>query len=97
MEEHISSALEGVKDRLPALAMYQEIYGYDNEIETDLQKRILLAYLAFMDLAIEIVEYYAGPSHREYSHIQLRSTIVALQLTMKLNIRPMECGAVQTQ
>lgn len=67
IEEETSSALEGVKDRLPALRMFQEIYGYENQIEADLQKQILFAYLAFINLSMEIINYYIQPGLRKWS------------------------------
>lgn len=61
MEGRISSALEGVKDRLPGFQMYEYIYKADNDLEKDLRKKILLAYLEFIDLSIEITRYYLRP------------------------------------
>ncbi|KAJ4491003.1 hypothetical protein J3R30DRAFT_3753763 [Lentinula aciculospora] len=57
MENEISSAIEGIKDRLPGLKMYQAIYTGNNELEIDLQKKILFAYLAFIDQSMEITKY----------------------------------------
>ncbi|EXJ83922.1 hypothetical protein A1O1_07551 [Capronia coronata CBS 617.96] len=62
MEGKISSALEGVKDRLPGFKMYEYIYRAETELETDLRKKILFAYLAFIDLSIEITKYYFRPA-----------------------------------
>jgi hypothetical protein len=58
MEEQACSAIAGIKDRLPGFRVYQEIYDEDNELQTDLRKKILLAYMGFIDLAIEITFYY---------------------------------------
>ena len=64
MEEAIASALSGIKDRLPGFKMFRDIYSNDHEIEKDLQKKILLAYIAFMDLSMEMTRYYFQAGYR---------------------------------
>ena len=54
-------ALEGVKDRLPGFKLLSECYGVGTEHEKDLRKKMLLAHLAFINLAIEMIDYYIGP------------------------------------
>lgn len=38
--------------------MFQDIFRDDHELERDLQKNILLAYVAFIDLSMEVTRYY---------------------------------------
>ncbi|KAJ3984380.1 hypothetical protein F5890DRAFT_1517579 [Lentinula detonsa] len=73
MENQISSAIEGIKDRLPGLKMYQAIYTGNNELETDLQKKILFAYLAFVDLSMDIMKYFIQPGYRRWGTALFKS------------------------
>ncbi|KAJ3799034.1 hypothetical protein GGU11DRAFT_722323 [Lentinula aff. detonsa] len=73
METQISSAIEGIKDRLPGLKMYQAIYTGNNELETDLQKKILFAYLAFVDLSMDIIKYFIQPGYRRWGTALFKS------------------------
>ncbi|KAH7869167.1 uncharacterized protein C8R40DRAFT_1060150 [Lentinula edodes] len=67
IEEELSSAIEGIRDRLPGLKMYQAIYTENNELELDVQKKILFAYLAFIELSMEITRYFTQPGYRRWS------------------------------
>ncbi|KAJ3860238.1 hypothetical protein EV359DRAFT_85520 [Lentinula novae-zelandiae] len=67
IEEELSSAIEGIRDRLPGLKMYQAIYRENNQLELDLQKKILFAYLAFIELSMEITKYFTQPGYRRWS------------------------------
>ncbi|KAJ3847563.1 hypothetical protein EV368DRAFT_69004 [Lentinula lateritia] len=67
IEEELSSAIEGIRDRLPGLKMYQAIYRENNQLELDLQKKILFAYLAFIELSMEITQYFTQPGYRCWS------------------------------
>ncbi|KAL9625327.1 MAG: hypothetical protein Q9160_000390 [Pyrenula sp. 1 TL-2023] len=57
-DDVISSAIAGVKDRLPGFQMYKEIYKEREEWTDRLNKSILLAYTGFIELAIEATKYY---------------------------------------
>ena len=70
MECQIASAIEGIKDRLPAFKTYRQIYGAENDLEVDVRRKIISAYTAFIGLAGEIVKYYFLPAPRK-SDIQL--------------------------
>lgn len=65
METQISSAIEGVKDRLPGFKMYEAIYADNTELEIDLRKKILFAYLKFIDMSMVISRYYLETGYRE--------------------------------
>ncbi|KAJ2901776.1 hypothetical protein MKZ38_001396 [Zalerion maritima] len=58
LEEEIAQALEGIKDRLPGFRMYAEIYSKNHGLEVDLRKKIVQAYIAFMELCVAITRYY---------------------------------------
>ncbi|KAE9395162.1 hypothetical protein BT96DRAFT_942603 [Gymnopus androsaceus JB14] len=66
MENQISSAIEGVKDRLPGFKMYQAIYADNTELEIDLRKKILFAYLAFIEMSMAIIKYYFQAGYRRW-------------------------------
>ncbi|KAJ3710179.1 hypothetical protein C8R42DRAFT_597419, partial [Lentinula raphanica] len=73
MEHEISSAIEGIKDRLPGLKMYQAIYTGNHELETDLQKKILFVYIAFVDMSMDIVKYFLQPGYRRWGTALFKS------------------------
>ncbi|KAI8957894.1 hypothetical protein F5Y11DRAFT_63345 [Daldinia sp. FL1419] len=66
MEEQISSALEGIRDRLPGFEMLNQCYNNDTKLEKGLRRRILLAHLSFIELAIEITRYYFRRGYRRW-------------------------------
>ena len=41
--------------------MYRQIYSEGNELEVDFLSKIFSAYTAFIELAMDIVEYYSNP------------------------------------
>jgi hypothetical protein len=45
--------------------MLEQCYDGPNELEAELRKRILLAHLAFIELAVEITKYYFYRGYRE--------------------------------
>ncbi|KAJ3768155.1 hypothetical protein FB446DRAFT_752584 [Lentinula raphanica] len=73
MEHEISSAIEGIKDRLPGLKMYQVIYTGSHELETDLQKKVLFVYIAFVDMSMDIVKYFLQPGYRRWGTALFKS------------------------
>ncbi|KAJ2974150.1 hypothetical protein NUW58_g8750 [Xylaria curta] len=66
MEEEIHRALRGVQDRLPDFEILRQSYHTNSKYERDLQKQMLLAYLAFTELAIDISQYYIQHSYRRW-------------------------------
>lgn len=65
-DDQMSSAITRVKDRLPGFQVYQRIYTLDTELGVGLQKDILLAYTAFIDLVVEATNYYLKPGYRRW-------------------------------
>lgn len=59
MERHLSTAIAGIKDRLPGFQMYRGIYNKGSPLEMDLRKKIVNVYAAFIDLSIEATEFYS--------------------------------------
>lgn len=47
-----------MKDRLLGFKMYRKIYSGETELEMDLNKKITSAYIAFIELTMEIIKYY---------------------------------------
>lgn len=76
IEEELSSAIEGIRDRLPGLKMYQAIYRENNQLELDLQKKILFAYLAFIELSMEITKYFTQPGYRMQSALTILAGLI---------------------
>ncbi len=69
MEQQISTALRGVKDRLPGFRIFQQIYSNDSDLDEEarmaLRRNILLAYVEFIDMVMEIVKYFLRGSLRK--------------------------------
>ncbi|ORY63321.1 uncharacterized protein BCR38DRAFT_475297 [Pseudomassariella vexata] len=63
MEEQTWAAIEEVKDRLPGFRMYQEIYSEEADMNRDLRKKIVFAYMAFVELSMSITKYYLQPGY----------------------------------
>ncbi|KXJ90852.1 hypothetical protein Micbo1qcDRAFT_234134 [Microdochium bolleyi] len=57
VEEQALAIIDGIKERLPGYKMYQEIYNEDTELQRDLRKRTVLAYMGFVELCMEISRY----------------------------------------
>jgi len=67
-DEVIASAIANIQDRLPGFQMYEEIYKGNDQREKRLKKDILLAYSAFVKLAIEATKFYLNSGISAFSH-----------------------------
>lgn len=54
----IAAAITGINDHLPELQTYQDIYSGDDERKRRLDKRTLLAYSGFVELAMKSTRWY---------------------------------------
>ncbi len=63
MEGHLSTAIAGIKDRLPGFQMYRGIYDEDSVLQIDLRKKMVNVYAAFIDLSIEATIFYTEPGY----------------------------------
>ncbi|KAI1478890.1 hypothetical protein F4774DRAFT_384483 [Daldinia eschscholtzii] len=75
MEEQISSALEGIRDRLPGFEMLRQCYtGNDTTLESGLRRNILLAHLSFIELTMEVTNHYLHRGYRRLITAAFHST-----------------------
>ncbi|KAI1500935.1 hypothetical protein F5X99DRAFT_384417 [Biscogniauxia marginata] len=74
MEAQAWSIIEGVKDRLPGYRMYNEIYNEESEMQRDLRKKIIFAYMAFIDMNMEISKYYLQTGAKRWGRSIFKST-----------------------
>ncbi|OTB07950.1 hypothetical protein M426DRAFT_317453 [Hypoxylon sp. CI-4A] len=73
MEEQITRALKEIQDRFPGFEILEKCYNADTGHENDLRKKILLAHLAFVELAVNITEYYLRHGYRRWMDATFRS------------------------
>lgn len=67
IEKSLESAILAIRDRLPGLKLFQNIYNDENdELDIVLQSRIVSAYQAFMDFCIRATKYYKNGGPRTY-------------------------------
>ncbi|KAJ8132584.1 hypothetical protein O1611_g1039 [Lasiodiplodia mahajangana] len=66
IEEEIHKALCGVQDRLPDFEIMRQSYHTNSKYERDLRRQMLLAYVAFTELAIDIAQYYIQHGYRRW-------------------------------
>jgi hypothetical protein len=57
-EEQIHSTLLNIKDRLPGVKLYQDMYSDDHELDRQLRSKILDAYGSFIVFCMAAVEYF---------------------------------------
>ncbi len=91
-DEVIASAMAGVKDRLPGFQLYQDIYSRANEHEQRLRKKIMLAYVGVLELAIEAAQHYMKSGFKRWGQatfnpekfqdlaISVQDSVVAVRL-----------------
>lgn len=64
-ESGIRDTLVQIRDRLPEISLYDRIYNSGDETETQLQRKIVETYLAFIEFSIEATRYYRMPGPGE--------------------------------
>ncbi|KAI1779541.1 hypothetical protein F4818DRAFT_399655 [Hypoxylon cercidicola] len=74
IEGKLVHAFESISDRLSGLKILSTCFNFDGDHERKLRRRILLAHLAFIDLAMEITKYYILPAYRRWSIATFEST-----------------------
>ncbi|KAL4958494.1 hypothetical protein BDW69DRAFT_154166 [Aspergillus filifer] len=62
METQISETFLEIRDRLPALKMYEHIYNSNTDLEQRVQSKIVQAYAAFMSFFMSATKFYVGGS-----------------------------------
>ncbi|GAB1313181.1 hypothetical protein MFIFM68171_03391 [Madurella fahalii] len=67
MEGQVVSTLADIKDRLPGVRMYQHIYNADDELDQQLQTKIVDAYDSFIDFCIAASDFYTCGSLRRWA------------------------------
>lgn len=72
-DDVIGSTINGLKERLPDLRKYQEIYDDSDESHEILRVRITIAYIDFVDFAIEASRYYLRPGYARWTRSVFKS------------------------
>lgn len=65
MEEQITKTLSEIRDRLPGLEMYKDVYRADNELERMIQSKIVDAYESFIHFCIQATYFYTQTAWRK--------------------------------
>ena len=65
MQEQAWAIVDGIKDQLPGLKLYQDIYNDESVLSRDLRKKIVSAYMGFVELCMEISRYCLQTSLRK--------------------------------
>ncbi|KAL7789034.1 hypothetical protein V8C37DRAFT_387015 [Trichoderma ceciliae] len=66
METGISDTLSQISDRAAGLKVYQHIYNDDDELDQQLQSKIVQAYENFMSFCMEATKYYSKGGIRRW-------------------------------
>lgn len=66
-ESLISTTLTQIKERLPRISLQSCLHDDGDEVDTQLQQKVVEAYEAFMEFSIEAIRYYQLSGHRESS------------------------------
>ncbi|CRG91714.1 hypothetical protein PISL3812_08765 [Talaromyces islandicus] len=60
IEQKLASTIEEIRDRLPAIDLYNNIYDENHALDHEMQKKIMHAYQTFIEFCISAVKYYNG-------------------------------------
>jgi hypothetical protein len=58
MEAQITSTFGDIEDRMLGIKMYQQIYNGNDELDQQLQSKIVDAYIGFMNFCIAASDFY---------------------------------------
>lgn len=75
-EASIRTTLTQIKERLPRISLQKCIHNDGDEIDTQLQQKVVEAYEAFMEFSIEAIRYYQLSGHRECFSVSSASTML---------------------
>lgn len=87
IEGKLVHALESISDRLSGFKILNACFHFESDHEKKLRRKILLAHLAFIDLALEMTKYYILPAYRNIAH-----HILAHKYPTMLTIQPQVDG-----
>jgi hypothetical protein len=65
IEEQIARALEGLADRVADLKIVSDCQDTEIRRKKDLDKKLFMAHLAFIDLAVDMTEYHLWSAYRK--------------------------------
>lgn len=75
-ESLISTTLTQIKESLPRISLQKCIHDNGDEVDTQLQQKVVEAYEAFMEFSIEAIRYYQLSGLRESSCFSSASTML---------------------
>jgi hypothetical protein len=82
-ETCISTTLAHIKERLPRISLQKCIHNDGDEVDTQLQQKVVEAYEAFMEFSIEAIRYYQLSGYSESSCFSSASTMLNWPCTVR--------------
>lgn len=67
MEERVTSTFRDIRDRLPGLEMYQQIYDGNSELNEQISSKIVEAYDGFVSFCLAALDFYTRGPLRMFS------------------------------